>query len=64
VSVGALEDGGVAGGDGVDVLTGGKGFAGPLGVVPASALEPCACGLLRGVVADPLLHVSEGCGAV
>ena len=38
MAVGAGEDGGMAGGDGVDVLTGGKGFGRPDGVVPASAL--------------------------
>jgi len=38
VAIGAAQDGGMASGDGVDVLAGGKGFSGPDGVVPASAL--------------------------
>src|SRR5215469_10379257 len=64
VTVGAAEDGGMTGADGVDVLAGGEGFGGPLGVVPACSFEPCSCGLPGGVVADALLHLGEGLGAV
>ena len=45
VAVGAVEDGGMAGGDGVDVLACGEGFGGPVGVVPAAAVKPCDPGL-------------------
>ncbi len=47
-------------GDGVDVLTGGKGAGGPLGVVPAGADDPCARRQGRRIGSDGLLHGGEG----
>ena len=69
VAVGAVEDGGVAGGDLVEVLAGGEALLsipsrGPFGVVPACSYDPCT-GLCGGDVAgDAGLHVREGGGAV
>ena len=56
VAVGAPEDGWVVGGDLVEVLAGGELFAGPDGVIPASALEPCAGRFRGGVDLDLLEH--------
>ncbi|MCU1225823.1 MAG: hypothetical protein JWQ42_3916 [Edaphobacter sp.] len=63
VLVDATEDCGVASGDGVQIGAGGKLLAGPEGVVPTAAFEPCS-GLCRGGVgADAILHLGEGFGA-
>ncbi len=64
VAVDAAEDGGMAGGDGVEVGAGGKFVVGPEGVVPASALDPCAGFGGGDVGADAVLHLGEGVDAV
>ncbi len=64
VAVCAVEDGGVTGGDLVEVLAGGQGARRPPGVVPAGAEDPLAGGSSGGVGADAGLHVGEGGGAV
>ncbi len=58
--VGAGEDGGMAGGDGVDVGAGGELLVGPVGVVPASAGNPCSGRESGGEGADAGLHLGEG----
>lgn len=64
VAVDALEDAGVAGGDGIDVLAGGEFGSGPEGVVPAAALEPGAGLGFGGVGADALLHLGKGSDSI
>ena len=64
VAVDAAEDGGVAGGDLVEVGAGGEFVVGPEGVVPSSALDPCAGFGGCDVGADALLHLGERVDAV
>ena len=63
VAVDALEEGGMARGDQVEILARGQGLAGPEGVVPATAGEPVAGGCGFGEGGDAGKHVGEGFGA-
>jgi len=63
VAVDAAEDGWVACGYLVQVFTGGEFSVGPEGVVPSSALNPCAGLGGCDVGADALLHLGEGADA-
>jgi len=64
VAIGAVEDCGMAAGDGVDVGAGGQRFRRPFGVVPAGADDPLS-GFGGGDVGlDAGEHVGEGDGSV
>ena len=59
VAVGALEESGMAAGDGVEIMCRGERFTGPLGVVPAAAEDPLTGGQRCGVAAEFCLHRGE-----